>query len=147
MVIADALLTYTQQLPDRTLSVHQRFVELDRATIPLQALCEKFDRYARLRGYTPEEPGKDARQSGWRHYYPVFPAVLVIFAHRDRRCYSDVYRTRSLSTKADRRTFGLRVLVGLLEDLSEHGPYAPIFIDLQNPERYVNWIGNPQSEA
>lgn len=29
IVIADALLTYTQQCPDRTLSVHQRFIELD----------------------------------------------------------------------------------------------------------------------
>ena len=38
MVIADSLLTYTQQCPDRTLSVHQRFIELDRATVPLQAL-------------------------------------------------------------------------------------------------------------
>jgi hypothetical protein len=114
IVIADALLTYTQQLPDRTLSVHQRFIELDRATIPLQALCEKFDRYARLHDYTPEEPGKDARQSGWRNYYPAFPVVLVIFAHRDRKTLQRRMQNTIAIYQADQRTRGLRVLVGLL---------------------------------
>jgi hypothetical protein len=141
MVIADALLTYTQQLPDRTLSVHQCFIELDRATIPLQALCEKFDRYACLRDYMPEEPGRDVRLSGWRAYYPTFPVVLVIFAHRDRKTLQRRMQNTIALHQGDHRTRRLGVLVGLLEDLSEHGPFAPIFIDPQNPERYVDWLG------
>ncbi len=141
IVIADALLTYTQQSPDRTLSVHQRFIELDRATIPLQALCEKFDRYARLCDYTPEEPGRDARRSGWRAYYEKFPVVLVIFAHRGRKTLQRRMQNTIALHQADARTRELALLVGLLEDLREHGPFAPIFIDPQNPERYVDWLG------
>jgi Replication-relaxation len=147
VVIADALLTYTQQHPDRTLSVHQRFIELDRATIPLQALCEKFDRYARLRDYTPEEPGKDARSSGWRAYYQTFPNVLVIFAHRDRNALQRRMQNTIALHQADQRTRGVSILLGLLDDLSERGPFAPIFIDPQNPERYLDWLGQPQPET
>jgi hypothetical protein len=147
MVIADALLTYTQQSPDRTLSVHRRFIELDRATIPLQALCEKFDRYARLRDYTPEEPGRDARRSGWRAYYDQFPVVLVIFAHRDRRTLQRRMQNTIALHQADARTRELAMLASLLEDLCEHGPFAPVFIDPQNPERYVDWLGKPQLET
>jgi Replication-relaxation len=146
MVIADALLTYTQRRSDRTLRVHQRFVELDRATIPLQALCEKFDRYARLRDYTPEEPGREARRSGWRAYYDQFPGVLVIFAHRDRKTLQRRMQNMIALHQADVQTRGLTVLTGLLEDLCEHGPFAPIFIDPQNPERYLDWLGKPQPE-
>ncbi len=147
IVIADALLTYTQQSPDRTLSVHRRFVELDRATIPLQVLCEKFDRYARLRDYTPEEPGRNARRSGWRAYYDHFPSVLVIFAHRDRKILQRRMQNTIALHQADARIRGLAVLAGLLEDLWEHGPYAPIFIDPQKPERYLDWLGKPQPET
>ena len=146
IVIADALLTYTQQRSDRTLRVHQRFIELDRATIPLQALCEKFDRYARLRDYTPEEPGREARRSGWRAYYDQFPGVLVIFAHRDRKTLQRRMQNMIALHQADVQTPGLTVLTGLLEDLCEHGPFAPIFIDPQNPEHYLDWLGKPQPE-
>jgi Replication-relaxation len=146
LVIADALLTYTQQHSDRTLSVHQRFIELDRATIPLQALCAKFDRYVRLQDYTPEEPSKDLRSSGWRAYYHTFPGLLVIFAHRDRKTLLRRMQNTIALHQASPRTRELTVLLGLLEDLSEHGPFAPIFIDPQNPERYLDWLGKPQPE-
>lgn len=120
---------------------------LTRATIPLQALCEKFDRYARLRDYAPEEAGRDARQSGWQAYYDQFPVVLVIFAHRDRKILQRRMQNAIALHQADARTRGLAVLAGLLEDLWEHGPFAPIFIDPQNPERYLDWLGKPQSET
>lgn len=147
MVIADALLTYTRQHSDRTLSVHQLFIELDRATIPLQALTEKFDRYTRLRDYTPEEIGKNARLSGWRAHYDQFPAVLVIFAHRDRKTLQRRMQNTIALHQANPRTRELTVLVGLLDDLSQHGPYAPIFIDPLNPERYIDWLGKSQPGA
>ncbi len=147
IVIADALLTYTQQHPDRTLSVHQRFVELDRATIPLQALCEKFDRYARLKDFTPEEPGKDVRSSGWRAYYQTFPGVLVIFAHREGKALQRRMQNTIALHQADQHTSEVSILLGLLDDLAEHGPFAQIFIDPKNPERYLDWLGKPQPET
>ena len=49
--------------------------------------------------------------------------------------------------QADARTRELAMLASLLEDLCEHGPFAPVFIDPQNPERYVDWLGKPQLET
>jgi hypothetical protein len=143
MVIADALLTYTQQHADRTLRVHRLFIELDRATIPLQALTEKFDRYAVLRDDAPEELGKDGRVFGWRAHYDQFPVVVVIFAHRDRKTLQRRMQNMIALHQANPRIRDLAVLVGLLDDLRNRGPLAPIFIDPSRPERYVDWLGRP----
>jgi len=37
-------------------------------------------------------------------------------------------------------------LLGLFEDLCDHGPFAEIFIDPENPEHYVNWLGDHKQE-
>ncbi len=145
MVIADALLTYTQQDQDRTLTVHQCFIELDRATIPVPALTEKFTRYARLYDYTPTQTGTSGRQ-GWRDYYNEFPNVLVLLAHKDRAVLLRRLQNVIALYQTGVRTRTLTVLLALYEDLCEHGPFAPIFIDPQNPEHYVNWLGARQLE-
>lgn len=46
LVIADALLSYLQGAPDESLILHQRFIELDRGTIPPEQLAGKLARYA-----------------------------------------------------------------------------------------------------
>jgi hypothetical protein len=143
MVIADALLTYTQQHEDRTLTVHQCFIELDRATIPVPALTEKFTRYARLYDYTPTQTGTGGRQ-GWRDYYNEFPSVLVLLAHKDRAVLLRRLQNVIALYQTRMRTRTLTVLLALYEDLCEHGPFAPIFIDPQHPEHYVNWLGARQ---
>lgn len=147
LVVADALLTYTQQYKDRTLAVHQCFIELDRATIPVPALTEKFARYTRLKNYTPlqAKPGAGGG-NGWRDYYTEFPRVLVLLAHKDRGTLKRRLQNTIALHQTSTHTRGAVVLLGLFEDLCEHGPFAEIFIDPENPERYVNWLGAHQPE-
>jgi hypothetical protein len=148
LVVADALLTYTQQNKDRTLSVHQCFIELDRATIPVPALTEKFVRYTRLQNYTPPQakPGASGG-GGWRDYYNEFPRVLVLLAHRDRETLERRLQNTIALHQTTRQTRGASILLGLFEDLCQHGPFAEIFIDPENPEHYVNWLGEHQQES
>lgn len=140
LVIADALLTYTQQHEDRTLTVHQCFIELDRATIPVPALTEKFTRYARLHDYTPTQTGGDSHH-GWRDYYNEFPSVLVLLAHKDRETLNRRLQNTIALHQTDKQARKVNVLLALFEDLCEHGPFVQIFIDPQKPEHYVNWLG------
>jgi Replication-relaxation len=142
-VIADALLTYTQHHADHTLTVHRCFIELDRATIPTPALAEKFTRYARLHDYTPTQKGS---QPAWQDYYNEFPGVLVLLAHKDRGTLQRRIQNTIALHQPDSRTRKMNVLLALYEDLCEHGPFAQIFIDVQKPEHYVNWLGAPQTE-
>lgn len=145
MVIADALLTYTQQHRDRTLTVHQCFIELDRATIPVQALTDKFARYRRLHDYTAVQTG-NTKQFGWKDYYTEFPRVLVLLAHKDRATLQQrIQNTIALSQTAA-RAHTISVLLALYEDLCTQGPFAPIFIDPHKPEQYVTWLGARQTE-
>ena len=50
--IADALLTYQRNEPDCGASFHYRFIELDRATIPVDTVAAKLARYAGLYRHT-----------------------------------------------------------------------------------------------
>ncbi len=60
-LIADALLTYQRNQPDGTTSFHYRFIELDRATMPVDDLAAKLARYA-TSTTTPSRP--PARATG-----------------------------------------------------------------------------------
>jgi len=80
LLIADALLTYLQSDAKGEASVHLRFIELDRATLPVPALAAKLGRYARLHAYIPDPPEGQRRQPGWRGEYPAFPALHVLLA-------------------------------------------------------------------
>lgn len=145
MLIADALLSYTEQRPDGGLIEHQCFIELDRATIPVRALVEKFQGYISLRDYDPARYG-DRRELGWRDYYREFPGVLVILAHRDRALLRRRIQSVIALYQADDRTHGCRILIGVLEELSRAGPNSPMFIDPENPDQYVDWRRQPQPE-
>lgn len=71
LVIADALISYLQAAPDESLILHQRFIELDRGTIPPDQLAAKLARYAQLKHYSP---AKDTPEGPlWRAYYRTFP--------------------------------------------------------------------------
>ncbi len=85
LVIADALLTYLQTDVDRV-EQHQQFIELDRGTIPIDALLGKLHRYQRLRTHTPDQP-RDGRppDPAWRAHYQRLPAVAIVLAHKPRR--------------------------------------------------------------
>lgn len=53
MLIADALLSYLQATPGESLTLHQRFIELDRGTLPVDRLAAKLTLYAQLHHHTP----------------------------------------------------------------------------------------------
>jgi hypothetical protein len=60
-VIADAVLRYTLFGAGRV-SILTRFLELDRATMPMEDLAAKLRRYARLYRYAPD----GVTEAGWR---------------------------------------------------------------------------------
>jgi len=80
LVIADALLSYLQAAPDESLILHQRFIELDRGTIPPEQLAAKLARYAQLNHYSPSNHTPEGPL--WRAYYRTFPSVLVVLANQ-----------------------------------------------------------------
>jgi hypothetical protein len=150
LVIADALLTYAQAMPDESLILHQRFVELDRGTIPTHQLAGKLARYAQLNKYTPTRKAHGAPDGPlWRAYYRSFPAVLVVLAHQTpAAARRRVGRTIALyRSDPERDRYGtVPVSFVTLTDLTANGPFAPIFIDAAHPEQYVNWLAEPRQE-
>jgi protein involved in plasmid replication-relaxation len=140
LVIADALLTYL--LTDENgLSLEYRFVELDRATLPLDRLAAKLARYARLARHIP----KGAREPGWRSHYPTFPGLLVVLADRPRPLLERRRDAAIALCQADGELARaeLSVSICLLDDLTERGPFAPIFARPSDLEPAVNWLGEP----
>jgi hypothetical protein len=147
MVIADALLSYLQQTPDQSLILHQRFIELDRGTIPVEHLANKLSRYAQLQHYKstpPPAPGPPDAPA-WRVYYRTFPTVLVVLADQTpvaarRRIQRVIALYR---TDPQHATYGtVPTLFVTLAELILRGPFAPIFISIEQPEHYQDWLGN-----
>lgn len=142
LVIADAVLRYTLYGEDGDHFL-TRFVELDRATMPMEDLTAKLRWYARLYRYVPE----GAAQPGWRALYPeAFPAVLLIFTGKDRPMLERRLSTLLGRLGQDLEIAGADELViycALLEDLLAEGPFAPIFLRHDDPSSYSNWLGRP----
>jgi DNA-binding HxlR family transcriptional regulator len=171
LVVADALLTYLQIGGDGGLILHQRFVELDRGTArPAEQLASKITRYARLRHYAGAPVGRrdaaaraasafqDAPERPlWRNYYRSFPHLLIVLADQSReRIRTRIQRTLALHESdptlggqeagaCERRGASLPVSFVALEDLMTHGPFAPIFLFAEHPDRQVDWLGRQHS--
>jgi Replication-relaxation len=142
LVIADALLTYLQHTGPSQLAVHYRFLELDRATQPTEALAAKLARYADLHSHTPTGSGQPA----WCDHYPVFPEVLCVLAGAPRPALERRAGTvLALCAASPTLRAAPRVVVSLclLEDLTAGGPWAAIFRRPQRPDRRVDWLGAP----
>jgi hypothetical protein len=142
LVIADALLTYTQASEERSLVCHHRLIELDRATLPVQALVEKLSSYGRARR---------AWLAGEEHLLPDrfdrFPTILIALARSAsadtaalQRRLSHVVAFQRASAEQDPAAAQLV----LLDELKASGPFAQIFIDPSEPHAYVDWLGNPR---
>jgi len=153
LLIADALLTYLQAAEDGSFVLHQRFIELDRGTArPSEQLASKITRYARLRHYTggaasasTDVPSKPL----WRNYYRSFPHLLIVLADQTReRMRQRIHRTLALhqSDPAKDHEGTVPVSFVTLEDLTRQGPFAPIFVSAEHPEKFVDWLGQPQPE-
>lgn len=149
LLIADALLTYQLNGPGEEVSIHYRFVELDRATMGADRLAEQLARYARLYHRTlPAEDPLDEPEPAWAASYPVFPAVLVVLAglppERAERRRATVLEL--LAEEDDRATAtDVSLSICSLDDLVARGPFTPIFRGLRDPERPVDWLGEDGS--
>lgn len=146
-VISDAVLNYVHiNRGQRTMLSF--FIEVDRATMTSARLASKLSAYGRLYEYVPQSPDRARRshtatRPAWMYSYPVFPRVLVILdaappraGQRDRRPERLAARTEDLyaRTAADVRLSRIKddLLIGVttLQQLQEHGPFAPIFTPL-----------------
>lgn len=146
LVIADALLTYLEAGQDGALTLHQRFIELDRGTRrPAEQLAAKIARYSQLRSYTPSS-SPDA-EPAWRSYYRSWPHLLIVLADQTpARIRQRIQRTIALyqSDPARNHEHAIPFTFVALEQLARHGPYAPIFTSPTHREP-VDWLGNPST--
>lgn len=142
-LIADSVLTYQLNEPDET-SFHYRFVELDRANRATNDLSRRLARYARLYRHTIRPDGKQSQPvSLWALLYPIFPEVLVVLAGQARHRLERRRQTVLDLCRQDDdllATPQVRLSICLLDDLTEHGPFAPIF---QGPadDHTTDWLG------
>jgi hypothetical protein len=148
LLIADALLSYLQAAPDESLILHQRFIELDRGTIPPDQLAAKLARYAQLHHYSTT---KDTQEGPlWRAYYRTFPPVLVVLADQTpaatrRRIQKTIALYRSDPARG--RYGSIPIAFTTLPDLAARGPFAPIFIPAALPDHYTDWLDNTQPKG
>jgi hypothetical protein len=142
-VIADALLTYVRSEAGRAFVEH-RFLELDRATLAVDAMAAELARYADLF----RASGEDGEPL-WRSRYPAFPGVLCVLAGARREVLVRRRDTALALLRAEpqmTRTPEVEIRVCLLEDLVARGPFAPIFRSLRDPGRAVDWLGDREKE-
>lgn len=143
-VIADAVLRYSHFTDAGDVELLTWFVELDRATMPLEELVEKLRRYARLARFAADADGTPA----WRRLYPIsLPGVLLVLAGRDRAAL-ERRRGSVLALAADDPEItdarpALQIRAVLLDDLAGEGPWAPVCVDLADPALYVDAAGHP----
>lgn len=138
-LIADAVFTYVQP-EDREIAVYQRFVEVDRATLSVERLVAELARYGQL--YRARE--KNGGEPLWSYYYHSFPPVICALAGASRKALDrrlDVARGLLAEHPALDRAYDVEVYFCLLDDLTDRGPFAPIFRAVGEPDRAVNWIG------
>lgn len=138
-LIGDAVLTYLR-LTEQEVFVEQCFLELDRATMSVDALASELARYAQLHR-AQDEHGEPL----WRERYPIFPALLCVLAGARRELLErrrDTALALLRATPAMSLAPELMVRICLAEDLRQQGPFAAIFTDLREPGRPVDWLGS-----
>lgn len=148
-LIADAVLTYQRVGEDgEPLAFYYRFIEFDRATVPVELLSIKLARYARLYDYAPFNPDRPAidPEPGWQRSYPIFPGVLVVLDGSPARDALERRRasvlTLARSDRLLRETPEVELAICLLSDLVEHGPFAAICRTLADPHTPTDWLGS-----
>lgn len=137
-LIADAVLNYVRA-DERDIVYEQRFVEVDRATLSVERLVAELARYGQL-SRARDKSGK----SLWGSHYPSFPPVICTLAGASLKA---LVRRRDIAIalleghpELD-RAYAVRIYFCLLDDLTERGPFAPIFRMVGEPDRVVDWLG------
>jgi hypothetical protein len=146
--VANAILNYVHMERGGRRTMLSFFVEFDRATMTSARLAAKLQAYGRLYEYVPQSADRtrrtpNATRPAWMYNYPVFPRVLVILdaappkaGEPDRRPQRLAARTEDLYTRAaadvrlSRLKGDIHIGVTTLQQLQEHGPFAPIFTPL-----------------
>jgi hypothetical protein len=150
LVIPDAVLGYPLEGRDERVVFHHAFIELDRGTIPVDALAHKLGRYARLyRHMAPAtEPAADPRPR-WRERYARFPRILVVLAGKERPVLDRRLRTAIALCETELQLADepeVSVSFCGLEDLVAEGPFRRVFIEARDPGRWVDWLGRAKAE-
>jgi hypothetical protein len=142
-LIADAVLNYVRA-DERHITYEQRFVEVDRATLSVERLVAELARYGQL-SRARDKSGK----SLWGSHYPSFPPVICALAGASRKA---LIRRRDIAIlvleghpELD-RAYGVRIFFCLLDDLTERGPFAPIFRAVGGPDQAVGWLGEEDGD-
>lgn len=137
-LFADAVLTYLRE-EDGRLALEQQFLELDRATLTVDRLVAELARYAEL--YRAKGSGGEAM---WKERYPRFPKVHCVLAGASRPALERRRKSVLALLHPHPQLAGARdprISICLLEDLRTGGPFAPIFREVRDPGRAVDWLG------
>ncbi len=147
LLITAALLTYIE-IREGVAVPHQRFVELDCGTLGGERLAEKLAAYKLLHDDAPQTTGQ--RRTGWRSRYRTFPGVLVVLAAQHPTTIQRRIQTLTALWHTDLATQHLPIIpmhFVTLEQLTRHGPYAPIFTSANQPGQPQNWLGEPATNG
>ncbi|WP_179167240.1 MULTISPECIES: hypothetical protein [unclassified Streptomyces] len=129
------------------------FVEVDRATMGPERLAAKLNSYALLHNYAPtpavrqrQQPFPEPAQETWRQRYPLFPRLLFVLngtgpAGVENRVHALRTAARDVSLAGFLRE--VTVLTASMTDLLQHGPTAPIWRPVHDPDQRVDWMHTP----
>lgn len=150
-LIADALLTYQRNEPTGRITFHYRFIELDRATMPVNDLAAKLARYAALyRRMLPATNSLELPVPLWTRMYVIFPAVMLVLAGASRQRLErrrDVVLALCARNPNLRDTPEVEIACCLLDDLTEQGPFAAIFRAPGDPQTATDWLGQNEDRS
>ncbi|WP_406326517.1 replication-relaxation family protein [Streptomyces sp. NBC_00203] len=149
-VIPDALLYYRRGPADGDNGPMLRaFVEVDRGTMGPERLAAKLTAYERLYRYVPAVPGRrptfqDPALEEWRRHYPLFPRILFVLdgtgpAGAENRI--GALRAGARLLAPSRFLSDVPILAASLADLLQHGPSAPVWRPVHDPDQRVHWTG------
>jgi hypothetical protein len=124
------------------------FVEVDRATMGPERLAAKLGAYARLHQYVPTPPPGARQQLGlreesWRRRYPLFPRLLFVLDATGPTGVAPRLKALNAATRHPELAVFLRdvpVLAAAMTDLLQHGPAAPTWHPVTDPNQHVDWM-------
>ncbi|MYV92742.1 replication-relaxation family protein, partial [Streptomyces sp. SID1034] len=151
-LIPDAVLNYVHtDQGQRTRTMLTFFIEVDRTQMTIARLAAKLHAYAAYEQYIPQLPAsrgarntrRTATTHAWRSRYPAFPRLLLVLTGASpSRLGRRIADLRSLAASdPDLTTSNLRAGITTLDQLTEHGPFAPVFTPILGPAHSTDaWL-------
>lgn len=129
------------------------FVEVDRATMGPERLAAKLVSYARLHSYAPipavrqrQHPFPEPAQETWRQRYPLFPRLLFVLDGTGPEGVETRISALRAATRGHELAAFLRkvpLFATPMTDLLHHGPTAPVWRPITDPDQRVDWMHTP----